>query len=405
MRRRSGGISGGRLPRDGIVRRPAMLAVAAVTAAALTTAGLVAWRNRAAPNPTADGHHEPEVAPGRQTAADPSTAGANHAYGDLLAEGDAFGLQGDFDAAIGRYTRAIELDPQAADAYAKRASALASNGATKMAIGDYDFAIRRAPSDPKLYLSRAQLQLARKRADLALADCDAAVRLAPKLVDARLYRGNVHLGLGEFDAAIVDYDFALAIMPTSASAYCDRGIAYRSKREFDRAIADYTSAIRYNTSFAEAYNDRGEAYLRQSKYDQAMADFNQALHINPSEYDAHDNRGDLFLLLDKPGPAIADYTHIIDRVRQMAAKSGQHPSLRTADIYRKRATAHLHANQPDEAIADAGEAIRINPDDAGAHAVRRDAYRKLGNKWSKTAEADDEAARRLQPSSPSRAAP
>jgi tetratricopeptide (TPR) repeat protein len=203
------------------------------------------------------------------------------------------------------------------------------------------------------------------------------------------------LGRGEFDAAIEDYNSALAIMPNSASAYCNRGIAYRSNGELARAIADYTSAIRYNTSFAEAYNNRGEIYLRQEKYDQAMADFNQALHIDPAEFDAYDNRGDLNLLLGKPEAAIKDYTRVIDRALQTAAKGTDlHPGARLAEIYRKRASAHLKADQPHKAVVDAGEALEINPDDARAYAIRRDAYRKLGQ--TKLAEADDNRASRLQ---------
>ena len=390
MRKQSGGICRGRIPRRRSMLWAAAIATATLTIATLVMTGLVpGWHSHASSIGMADGDPNPETTPA-QTAAD-----ADHTYADLLAQGDAFGLQGDFATAIRYDTRAIKLEPQRAEGYAKRATALYNSGAAEKALADYNQAIAYTPSDAELYLSRAMVQLSCKRADLAFEDCDKAVRLSPQLVKARLFRANAHLGRGEFDAAIDDYNSILATTPTFASAYCNRGVAYRSKGDVDRAIADYTSAIRYNTRFADAYNNRGEIYLRQGKYDQALADFNEALRIEPAHSNSYDNRGDLYLLLGKPELAIADYTEIIDRALQVAAKSNNlHPAARLANVYLKRASAHLKADQAKEAIIDVGEAVRIDPEDAQAYAIRRDAYLKLGQ--TELAGTDDDLAKRLE---------
>jgi tetratricopeptide (TPR) repeat protein len=389
MQQRAGGILSGR-----ILCRGSMLWAAMLSMAALTIAGfLPGCQHQASTEDAAVGNSKPESTPVAQTPAEPATADTDHAYADLIARGDAFGLQGDFATAIDLYTQAVKLDPRRAEGYSKRAASLYNSGAPKKALVDYNEAIQRSPADAELYLSRAIAQLP-MRTDLALADCDTAVRLSPQLEKPRLYRANVHLARREFDSAIDDYNAILAIMPTSAASYCNRGAAYRSKGDFARAIADYTTAIRYNTQFADAYNNRGEIYLRQTKYDRAMADFNEALRINPAAPDAHDNRGDLYLLLGKPEPAIADYTEIIDRTLRMAAKGNNlHPGERLANVYLKRASAHLKADHAREAIADVGEAVRINPQDARAYAIRRDAYLKLGQ--TESARVDDDLAKRL----------
>jgi tetratricopeptide (TPR) repeat protein len=381
--------------------RQSALLTATLTLATLFVAGLtLGCHSRASDNGTTGGDSKLENAPVAPTATesparDSSTDAASQSYADLLAQGDAFGLQGDYVTAIHWYAQAVKLDPQRAEGYAKRAAALSSSGNLDGALTDFNQAIQLAPSDPELYLSRAKLQLIFKRADLALADCDTAIRLSPQHAKARLYRANVHLERGEFDAAIDDYNVLLAATPSFASAYSNRGVAYRSKGDYARAIADYTSAIRYNTQFAEAYNNRGEIYLRQGDNDRAMADFNQALRIDPAEFDSYDNRAALYLLLGKPELAIADYSAIIDRTVRMAAKSNNlHPSAKLANEYLKRASAHLKAHQANEAIADVGESVRINPGDSRAYAIRRDAYLALGK--TELARADDDLAKRLE---------
>ena len=408
MVRSNGGFSRGRILRRGPMLWAAMLIVALLAVATLAMSGLLpGFHGHAATDAAASRDRKPESTPVVQTPAEPSevnpaTTDAGHAYDDLIAQGDAFGLQGDYATAIRTYTKAIDLEPKRAEGYAKRAAAQSNTGASEMAIADYNLAIQRSPPDAELFLSRAKVQVSRGRTDLALDDCDKAVRLSPKFTKARLYRANVYLGRGEFDAAIDDYNVILAASPTHASAYCNRGIAYRSKGDLKRAIADYTSAIRYNAQFAEAHNNRGEIYLQQHKYDLAMADFNEALRINPAESNSSDNRGDLYMLLGQPDRAIADYSEIIDRALRMAAKSDNlHPGERLADVYLKRASAHLKADQPEEAVVDVGEAVQIHPENARAYVIRRDAYLKLGK--TELAHDDDDLAKRLNRSKPQQA--
>ena len=402
MRQPSIGISERRIAHRGPMRWIATLVVAAVAIAALAIL-LPGIRSHDPADKSASNDRKSEPTPITPSAPapselDPAATDASHAYDDLLAQGDAFALQGDQATAIGAYTKAIDVEPRRTEGFAQRAAAQANAGAWDMAIADYNRAIQRSPSDAELFLGRARVQVSRGRTDLALDDCDKALRLSPKLTKARLYRANVYLGRREFDAAIDDYDAILKAVPASASAYCNRGVAYRSKGNLKRTIADYTSAIRYNAQFAEAYNNRGEIYLQQKKYDRAMADFNECLRIDPAESDSYDNRGDLYLLLGKPEPAIADYTEIIDRARRLAAKTHLHPSERLANVYLKRASARLKIDQAQEAVADVGEAVEIYPENARAYIIRRDAYLKLGK--PELARDDDDLAKRLNRSKP-----
>ena len=104
-----------------------------------------------------------------------------------LAQGDALYDQGNCAGAIAAYTRAVELDPESAEAYNNRAY-------TYMAQGDY----------------------AR-----ALPDLDIALELRPDYVNALMNRGDLHNYYYDIDyaKAIADYDRVLAL-PHDRTSVC-----------------------------------------------------------------------------------------------------------------------------------------------------------------------------------------
>ena len=56
-------------------------------------------------------------------------------------------------------------------------------------------------------------------------------------------RGFVWRSKGDLDKAIVDYTTAIEIEPKLANAYNNRGAALHDKGDYDKAIADYAKAI------------------------------------------------------------------------------------------------------------------------------------------------------------------
>ena len=106
---------------------------------------------------------------------------------DYLAQGDALYDHYNCAGAIAAYTRALELDPESAEAYNNRAY-------TYMAQGDY----------------------ARD-----LPDLDLALELRPDYVNALMNRGDIHNYYYDIDyaKAIADYDRVLAL-PHAGTSVC-----------------------------------------------------------------------------------------------------------------------------------------------------------------------------------------
>jgi tetratricopeptide (TPR) repeat protein len=160
----------------------------------------------------------------------------------------AYGEKGDFERAIKDYNKAIELNPEDADAYINRGNAY--SGLTQY--------------------------------ERALEDYNTVIELNPDYVDAYNNRGNAYAEKGNFERAIEDFDKAIELNPVYVSTYNNRGIAYAEKGERERAIEDFDKAIELNPVYALAYFNRGLVYGRSNYYEKEQEDYKKALELEPN---------------------------------------------------------------------------------------------------------------------------
>ena len=145
---------------------------------------------------------------------------------EWLKEGNNYRDAKRFREAIAAYDRAINLDPQNADAYCNRGVAYRELKEYQRAIADYDRAIALNPQNANTYYNR----------------------------------GNAYRELKEYQRAIADYDRAIALNPQYANAYNNRGYAYHNLKEYRRAIADFDRALAIDPNVANAKNNRAITY-------------------------------------------------------------------------------------------------------------------------------------------------
>ena len=144
------------------------------------------------------------------------------------------------------------------------------------AIADYTEAIQLVPNDARVY-SRRAIGYARKgELDEAIGDFTEAIGLDPKNALAYAGRGIVYRDNGDCEKAIADFSEAIRLKPKFAIAYCGRGCAYGDKGDLTKAIADQAEAIRLDPKLAAAYYNRSVAYERKGEQAKAKEDFDQA---------------------------------------------------------------------------------------------------------------------------------
>ena len=153
--------------------------------------------------------------------------------------------------AVKAYSKAIELNPQRANAYLNR-------GISYDKLGNYQQAIK---------------------------DYNKVIELNPQLADVYYHiRGFAYGELGNYQQAIKDYSKAIELYPQHVTAYISRGSAYGELGNYQQAIKDYSKAIELNPQHVNAYYYfRGVAYLNLGNKKQAIKDYKIAARLGLKE--------------------------------------------------------------------------------------------------------------------------
>lgn len=185
--------------------------------------------------------------------------------------GAAYLWSGDTDLAISDLTRAIHFAPNNAEAYYYRGyahnEAVAFDVATRRgvpvlyrlkwlrmydrAIEDLTRAIELNPNLAEAYSCRGVSYNKKGKRDCALADFNRAIELNPE--DAGVYRdrADVYKKKGMYDHAVADLSRWAELEPENAAPYFLRGSVYYEKGERDLGRADLIRAVDMLPDFAE----------------------------------------------------------------------------------------------------------------------------------------------------------
>jgi tetratricopeptide (TPR) repeat protein len=155
---------------------------------------------------------------------------ASESVGELPRAATDLMSQGDYDGAIAKLNRALELKPNDAVLYYNRANAYAAEGEHERAIKDYNAAIRLDPTLTFPYFNRGNSYRDLSRYDEAITSFGDAIRVDPLYVKAYLARASVYMTKGEFSAALADLNRAIEFGQGSelVLAYFQRAGAYRA---------------------------------------------------------------------------------------------------------------------------------------------------------------------------------
>jgi len=215
------------------------------------------------------------------------------------------------------------------------------------------------------YYNRGRLYAFQGRYALALPDINETVRLdalGPEPDDLRAatfyLRGTIQSALKNHDSALADFDESIRLYPRNAAPYLGRGNTWLAKRDADRAIADFNQALKADVSDkTSAEAGAGAAYARRPRnFDRTNNDSS-----------AHVGRGFAYLIKNDRATALADFGEAI-RINpaSVAALNG-------------RAALHEQMGDYDSAITDYTAALRVNPRDPSGYFLR-------GRAWASKAE-------------------
>jgi len=284
-------------------------------------------------------------------------------------------------------TGGARKDDEAVRAF-ERAEALYKREAFKDAIAEYTKAIELEPEWAEAFLGRGNARVWGLDANDALGqeDYDKAAALDPQYQDfaqgVRYYMNNNISRATETFNKVIQNNINLM------DSYSFRGNLYHVTGEYEKAIADHAEAIRLNPNFSGNYPNRAAAYNETGQYDMAIADCDRALNLQPDSFYGYLVRGETYLKKEDTERALADLTRAIQLNPDTKRGSAFYPYFLRASIY-------YQAGAFSRAIPDFSQVIRLLPNDSVSYIDRGYCYLQIGD-YNKAA-ADIDTALRLDP--------
>lgn len=188
-------------------------------------------------------------------------------------QGTAYTAKRHHHAAIFCYNRAMEVEPNNASPYVKRAKTYMYMDKLDEAILDFNQAIEIDPYKTEAYRLRGSIYMQRGNMDQGIHDCTKAIESESLLLERNKQRqtDNDYFDPDVFLESLPDIEFPDL---DASDSYWLRGTAYEHRGEFAKALSDYSKAIEIGLYFklVKYYKSRLQLYYRMQEYDKSLED-------------------------------------------------------------------------------------------------------------------------------------
>ena len=197
-------------------------------------------------------------------------------------KGTALGNLGRFEEALIAYDKAIEINPQFAEAWNSKGAALGNLGRFEEALIAFDKAIEINPQFVGAWINKGAALRNLGRFEEALIASEKAIEINPQFAEAWYNKGTALGNLGRFEEALIAYDKAIEINPQHVGAWINKGVTLGNLGRFEEALISFDKAIEINPQFAEAWYNKGAALRNLGRFEEASIAFDKVIEINSS---------------------------------------------------------------------------------------------------------------------------
>lgn len=213
----------------------------------------------------------------QQSAENALLLNANNSLANAV-RGWAMGYQGDYLPGIAAVKKAIELDPNSAQAHAYFAEILALQieegnselGAVDTAIQESRTAMDLNDNLLEVLRSRARVLEATQNYDQVIEVLNKAITINPNLADLHLALGRNYRALNQPDKAIDELLKAIPLNPTDPTPMYLISRTYATVGEFPKAIEYAEQAVKNSPTDPLLYGNLGSQYYSNKQYDEAL---------------------------------------------------------------------------------------------------------------------------------------
>lgn len=179
-----------------------------------------------------------------------------------------------YEKAIEMFSKAIELDPNNANAYKSRGCCYFDTEPDK-AIKDLTKAIELKPNYTKAYEIRACCYSYRKsNLKKAISDYLSILKYQPNHIESYLSLGHIFSDNDEYDSSIQAFSKAIELSPKSYRYYMYRGQIYLKIQDYNNAITDFFTAIN-----SDEWDEKSVGYGFLAKIYSELTDYNKSVEF------------------------------------------------------------------------------------------------------------------------------
>jgi tetratricopeptide (TPR) repeat protein len=165
--------------------------------------------------------------------------------------------------------------------YNIRASCYKANGQMDASVKDYEKAITLKPDYAEAYYNLGVTLRELEQIDAALKSYEKALAIKHEYPGAHNNLGTILLDLGSLDSAVDHFEWAVAFKPDYAEAHNNLGVVERHQEKFDQAIKSFEKAIDIQPNYVQAHSNLGDTLQDIGQVDAAKTCYESALAINP----------------------------------------------------------------------------------------------------------------------------
>jgi protein O-mannosyl-transferase len=181
------------------------------------------------------------------------------------------------DEAIVHYQKALQVNPDYAEAHNNLGYALFQKGAVDEAMVHFQKALQIKPDYAEAHYTLGNVLINKGRVDEAMVHFQQALEINPDYADAHKNLGNVLLQRGRVDEAIVHFQKALEIKPDSVDVL--NNLAWLLATGPDAHVRDGVQAVKYAVRACELTHHGvtplvgtlAAAYAEAGRFDDAIA--------------------------------------------------------------------------------------------------------------------------------------
>ena len=187
--------------------------------------------------------------------------------------GVAYSCVGDFEHAENYYVKAIELDPQLAQAYINLSDLYYKAGDLASAVGTLQRGSYELEDNLAIAHLLARVYIEDQRWEDAIVELERVLDGEPENYDAYYDLGHVCFELGDYEGAISNFENVLEYEQNNELIYYALAQAYEANNEIDKAISNYLKSIAVNDKFTLAHKKVGILFLAREDFEDALEYF------------------------------------------------------------------------------------------------------------------------------------